>query len=567
MRKATGIKALAVLLLVSGWVSAFATSSVKTPAEVSRFTRYSQHEEISRFLSVLDQQCAELTVKVVGRTLETREYGSKDLYLCILSEEKADRPSGLDRRKPTLMVIAAQHGNEQSAKEAALAFVRDLALGDIRPLLKRINVLVIPQANPYGTRFDQRRNEQGLDLNRDHVKLESPEVEAIHRVFRAWMPEVTLDLHEKGDDFYRVSIGCVSNPNISPLLQRFSREHILEEVGADLERAGIPFHEYLVTQRMGIDSSAGVQYRRDEGSEETMKRFSTTDLNDGRNSLGIYETLSFIQEGASRHDIQTLEERTRWQSAGIRSLARSVSRHAGEIVELVRGLRSELLQRASFLSSEDIVHLRMEYARDERRPVLTIKTFEDMASPVRGVLRVDKKAGDVITARDLDPYPYPARRKVVEVAVENWFPLVRPTLSVPRPLGYVLPADRGEIVETLLKHRIEIMMFTEAAVLEVESYRVRSVVPSAYDYLPPQQLEVDKESRSTIVAKNSFFVSCAQAAANLIPALLEPQSQYGLIRYWKFGLVPEAGDIYPIYRVLRKGELPLVPYRNWDWGN
>ncbi len=78
---------------------------------------------------------------------------------------------------------------------------------------------------------------------------------------------------------------------------------------------------------------------------------------------------------------------------------------------------------------------------------------------------------------------------------------------------------------------------------------------------------MDKESRSTIVAKNSFFVSCAQAAANLIPALLEPQSQYGLIRYWKFGLVPEAGDIYPIYRVLRKGELPLVPYRNWDWGN
>jgi hypothetical protein len=49
-----------------------------------------------------------------------------------------------------------------------------------------------------------------------------------------------------------------------------------------------------------------------------MKRYSTTDLNDGRNSPGIYETFSFVREVASKYDIETLEVRTRYQYYGIR---------------------------------------------------------------------------------------------------------------------------------------------------------------------------------------------------------------------------------------------------------
>ena len=48
-------------------------------------------------------------------------------------------------------------------------------MGELRPLLKSLNFLIMPQTNPYGNWFDRRENEQGLDLNRDHVKLESPE--------------------------------------------------------------------------------------------------------------------------------------------------------------------------------------------------------------------------------------------------------------------------------------------------------------------------------------------------------------------------------------------------------
>jgi hypothetical protein len=557
-------KWICIILVFSLSVTLLLARAVKTPAEESNFTRYSQHDEMSRFLSRLDQLSTELEIRIIGQTLEVRDYPSKDLYLCIITEEGADCAQQLNREKPSFLIVASQHGNEQSAKEAVVWLIRDLSIGEMKSLLKKVNFLVIPQANPYGSWHDQRRNEQDLDLNRDHVKLESPEVMAIHRVFRSWMPEVTLDIHEKGDDFYRVSIGCVSNINIHPWLQEFSRNTILTEVEKKLRKKDITFHEYLVTQRMGIDSSAGVRYREEDlGERQTMKRFSTTDLNDGRNSLGIYETLSFIQEGASRHDVETLRERTRWQYFGIRFLAESVARHGAEIVSMVRGLREDLMERANTYSQEDLVHLRMKYARSESEPELTIESFERSESPVRGILKVDKKAGEPLTLADFEPYPYPSNVKVVKEVEENWFPNVEPVLSVPRPLGYIIPARHQDVVETLLRHGLEVDMFTKDTTLEVEVYQVGNVVPAEYDYLPPQEIEVEKKSLQTIVKREDFYVSCAQAGPNLIPCLLEPESQYGLIRYWKFELVPEVGDIFSFFRYTGEKNLPIISYKKW----
>lgn len=537
-------------------------TTVRTPGEEANYLEYSQHEEIARFLSIVDHLSPEMRVEILGWTEEKRNYSPQELLLCIINEEGVVSSSLLNRNKPTVMVIASQHGNEQSAKEAALALIRDLALGEAKHILKKLNFLIIPQANPYGNFFDQRRNEQDLDLNRDHVKLESPEVTALHQVFRAWMPEVTIDVHEKGDDFYRVSIGCVSNANINSEIQRFSREEILREVEKKLRKKKIPFHEYLVTQPMGIDSSAGVRYRREEvESREMMKRYSTTDLNDGRNSFGIYETFSFIQECASRHDLKTLRERTGWQYLGLRYFIETVASRASEILSLTRKCRNILLKKAMTYSDQDLVHLRMRYMRDEREPQLVIKKFERLTAPARGILKVEKKAGEIITSEDIEPYP--SEYRVTTEVVKNWFPGVEPLVSVPCPLGYIIPGQHEDIVETMLAHGIAVSMFTKSIPLEVEAYRVLEVIPSEYDYLPPKKIEVEKKTHQTVVRKGDYYVSCAQPAANLIPCLLEPQSQYGFIRYWKYRIVPENGELFSILRMVKKIDLPLAPYKNW----
>ncbi|MBS3819301.1 DUF2817 domain-containing protein [bacterium] len=563
IRKFLRFKVLFILCIFLG--SFLYGEPIKTPAEQANYTQYTQYKEIARFLSQIDQISPYVSMKIVGRSKKTENYPARDIFLCVVTEEGIENPSHLNRNKPTFFIIASQHGNEQSAKEAALWLIRDLAEGKLNSLLQEVNFLILPQANPYGTKFDQRRNEQNLDLNRDHVKLEAPEVEAIHRVFRTWMPEVTMDVHEKGDSYYRISIGCVSNANISHPIQKFSRHTILAEVERNLESKNIPFHEYLITQRMGIDSSAGVDYSEKElQNREWMKRYSTTDLNDGRNSLGIYQTFSFIQEGSSRHDLKTLKKRTNWQYWGIRYFAESVGRHGKEILSMANKFRENVRKKAGVYSKQDLVHLRMKYARDKDHPTLTIKKFKKAEERILGVLKVDKKAGDPLTRKDVASYPHPSEYKVVKEVVENWFPLVERTVSVPRPLGYIVPDEHQDLIETMLRHDLKVGVFTKDASIKVESYQITHIVPSKHDYLPPEEIGVEKKEMENLVQEGDYYVSCAQPGANLIPCLLEPQSQYGFIRYWKFNLVPEIGDIFPFYRLDEEQELSVVPYKRWE---
>jgi len=560
-RKCRGL----IVIAVGALGLAAAPALLKTPAEDSGYKQYTQNDAIGRFLSEADVLSRELSVQVVGRTKDVEAFAGREIFLAVLTEEGAARPQDLDRKKPTLLITAAQHGNEQSAKEAALWLIRDLALGEMKPLLAKLNVLIIPQSNPYGNWFDVRRNETGLDMNRDHVKLEAAGVETIHRVFRAWMPEVTIDVHEKGDGYYKVNIGCVSNANISQVLQDYSRRTILAEVEAALRKKNLTFHEYLVTEEMGSTGAAGVAPAAggQAAPREEFTRYSTTDLNDGRNSLGIYETLSFIQEGASRHDLETLGSRTRWQYYGLRFLMESAADHGVEVLKIVRDLRSKLLEKGRIAAAGDLVHLRMDFARDPKNPTLILKKYEETRPQVIGILKVDKKAGETLTTQEVARPPQPPGVKVVSEVVKNWFPNVEPKVSVTRPLGYIIPAKHVDIVETLLRHGIAVDLFIQDKSVEIEAYEVRDIVPATDDYLAPSKIAVEKKAVQTIIKRGDFYVSCGQEAANLVPCLLEPESEFGFIRYWKFGLVPKAGDIFAFFRVVRPQPLLLAPYKPW----
>ncbi len=551
---------LTVLLLWSG----LAAQSQWTPAEACRFTQYSQQRDVARFLSTMSHLAKTVSVQVVGKSREVEGYGSENLFLCVLSQEGASTPSQLNRNKITIMITASQHGNEQSAKEAALQVIRDLALGDLALLLAQANVLVVPQANPFGNRFDRRVNELDLDMNRDHIKMESEGVQAIHRVFRTWMPEVTLDVHERGDNYYNVSLGCVSNINIDQAIQEFSRRRILAAVQKRLAEKKITFFEYLVTEEMGINTAAGAQLKpEDTAGRPIMMRYSTSDINDGRNSLGLYQTFSFIQEASSLHDLKTLAQRTRCQAECIRSFLQTVAANEKEMRGLVTRLRNEVLQQAAVFSPDRQVHLRLDYARDEKEPVLRVNEYETATTEVAGVLTIDKKAGEAVLATELAAYPHPARQKVVAKTVENWFPRVIAKLSVARPLAYVIPARYEEVVETLLRHGVEVSTFTRDVELQVEGYWTNKVTPAKYDYLPPEEIEVNKKTISLLCKAGDYYISCAQPAANLLPCLLEPQSDYGMIRYWKYRLVPEQDHYFAFYRVERPQQPAIMPYQQW----
>ncbi len=147
--------------------------------------------------------------------------------------------------------------------------------------------------------------------------------------------------------------------------------------------------------------------------------------------------------------------------------------------------------------------------------------------------------------------------------VRNWFPEVIPTASIPRPLGYVIPAKYSEVVEALLRQGVAVGMFIQDETIEIEASEVKEVVPAPAEYLAHVKIVIERKPIAAAVREGDFYVSCGQAAAEPVPCLLEPESEYGLIRYWKFALVPQAGSVFAFFRVVKPQTLLLVPYKPW----
>ena len=114
----------------------------------------------------------------------------------VVSKDRAFTPEAARRlRKPIVMLQGGIHAGEIDGKDALLLLLRDLALGLHPAVLDRITLLVVPIYNVDGhervSRFNRsnqdgpvegmgfRTNARGLDLNRDHLKLDSAEARAL----------------------------------------------------------------------------------------------------------------------------------------------------------------------------------------------------------------------------------------------------------------------------------------------------------------------------------------------------------------------------------------------------
>ncbi len=95
--------------------------------------------------------------------------------------------------------------------------------------------------------------------------------------------------------------------------------------------------------------------------------------------------------------------------------------------------------------------------------------------------------------------------------------------------------------------------------MDAEPYTVRDIVLSKEDYVAPAKIDVDIRPGPITVRRGDIYVSVEQPAANLISCLLEPQSEYGLIRYQAYNLVPQKGGVFRFIRVVKR-KPAVAPY-------
>ena len=149
-----------------------------------------KHADLEKYL--LQLRSLGLKVSDVGRSLADRaiyqiEFGRGPLKVLLWSQ---------------------MHGDEPTATSALIDFLaylqknRDKAW--VKSVEEKLTLHAVPMLNPDGAELFQRRNLQGIDINRDARTLATPEGQLLKKLRDEWQPEIGFNLHNQGT---RTSVG------------------------------------------------------------------------------------------------------------------------------------------------------------------------------------------------------------------------------------------------------------------------------------------------------------------------------------------------------------------------
>jgi hypothetical protein len=502
MKKNIFISILLIVIFAS-CKTLIARDMILTPAEKSSFREVSKYADIVTFIHDLDNSSSLLTVETIGHSVEGRN---------VYALKFSTTTFGSDKSKIRVLIHAQQHGNEQSGKEGALLIARELLKPENSVIFDHIDLAIVPQVNPDGSEKNIRRNGNNVDLNRNHLIMTEPEVLALHKLFDKYLFEVTMDVHEYfpySKEWerlgYRKNSDILLGFNTHPLIPESIREYQLKKcwpyLSSQLESKGVSNSIYSPGGPPEID----------------YVRFSTFDINDGRQSFGIQNTFSFIQEGLNGEDgyVENLAHRAYSQSQGIYFLLKYVSEHYIEIKSTV-----ETLRRTQSLT-ESIIPLRMEHMPDGSKfnmPVYSYKTGKDST-----------------------------------LVVNDFRPKVVPTLTIQRPSGYLFPKSDLKLIDWIIRQGFEITPFSVKNPIMEELY-IKSIdsIDFERDIIAAANVEEKEIQKSSINIDDYIYVSTKQLKGHLLIIGVEPQSELGIATYPQFSYLMKAESIYPVIRIREK---------------
>src|SRR5215813_9447639 len=243
-RKTMRIFAAVAALLLLNLMSQAQNETLKSRAEQTNYEETSRYDDVLRFFDELQKESPLVRVQSFGTSVEGRALPLVVLSDPPISDPRDARASG----KPVVFVFANIHAGEVEGKEAMQHVARRIVLGNLRPLLEKLIILIAPIYNADGNEkisvqnrtlqngplggVGTRENARGLDLNRDYMKLESPEAQGLVRLFNRWDPHLTVDLHTTNGSYhgYHLTYAPPLNPNADPGLIAFEREKMLPAI-------------------------------------------------------------------------------------------------------------------------------------------------------------------------------------------------------------------------------------------------------------------------------------------------------------------------------------------------
>ena len=523
----------------------------KSRAEISNYEETSRYEDVMRFIAELQKLTDQLRVESFGKTEEGR-----DLPLMVFSNPPIAQPrEARASGKPVVFVQANIHAGEVEGKEAMLHLSRRIVAGDLKTLLDKLIILVAPIYNADGNEringtnrtaqngpiggVGTRENAKGMDLNRDYMKLESPEANALVGLMNRWDPHLTVDLHTTNGSYhgYHLTYSPTLNPNADARLIAFGRNKMLPAITRTLQlkhKFRTYFYgNYATKERMNreldnfeIQRSGRAAQPADKPETRIWRTFDHKPMF-GNNYVGLRNRLTILSEAYSYLDFKG---RIAVTEAFVEEIFKYSALHAAEITALINRVDTDAV-RGKLPAKGVAFEIK---PLDKPVPIL-VGEVKKLKNPRNGK-DMTAMVEDKFTPTLMPDYGLFAATKSNEV-----------------PRAYIFKSEAGlkTIIAKLQAHGIAIEELTEPLNAEVESFVIDSVNKAARAFQGHAEVKLKGRTQKEAInfPAGSILVRTTQPLASLIFYLLEAESDDGFVRWNFLDSYLEKGKTYPIYKL------------------
>jgi zinc carboxypeptidase len=492
--------------------------SLSTLAELSNFKQTGRLTEV-------DALCREFAV-TWPEAVRSFEYGrsseGRSMRVLLASRSGALTAVELRARKiPVLMIQAGIHPGESDGKDAGFIALRELLEGSAAKL-DDIALLFVPAFNADGHervgrwgRPNQngpeetgwRTTGQNLNLNRDYMKADTPEMRAMLHLIDEWDPLICADLHVTDGADFEPDVSIQGEPiNQGDENLRASGREIRDAVIARLAELGSLPLDFYPDLSVTDDPSSG---------------FALT-VYSPRFSIGYFPQRNRFTLLVETHSWKDYATRVSIMRNTVLSLCELVGRHGSRWLDLVQQADAV----ATTLSGSEVV---LDYASPWREPAeaggATVARGDDGARLIdfRGYTYTRKPSaisGDLVTVYD------PATPQIWRVPLRD---AVTPSFVVTAPAGfYVVPVPFApDIADRLDAHGIEFEWLASARPsVPAQTFRADTVTfsPAPFEGRMRAAVRGAWADDPVSLLAGSLVVPVAQKLSRLVLALFEPQA-------------------------------------------
>jgi len=516
------------------------TDSLVITPERTAFQRTSTYADVVKFLNEVKKLSTDVHVFSMGKSLE-----GKEIPVAVLANPQITSPA--EAKASGKMVIYIQgniHAGEVEGKESVMILMRDILLGSKKYLLENLVILFAPiyntdsndkmgketrssqEGSPVET--GQRENSQGLDLNRDGMKMEALETRALfHNVIVPWDPQIFADLHTTNGTWHAYSLTWApsyhsageyapydyTNNIMLPAITKTVHEKYDLQLG--------PYGDYSVSEGWPLKNfytyNHHPRYLVNQFGLRNRMAILSEAFSHERFYQRINSTYIFISEILEYANSHTAEIKATNKSAE-QAAVKNVTDHAGKVKKGVQFKMVPLQQLNNFL------------------------TYDYFPITDPGGKKKYIRTGKMVKYDDVNYY---ARFDAVAES------------TVPR--GYVIPAAFAPIVDNLIMHGVKVDTLTKNQAFSGEIFKIDSMLKEKNGFQKHNfaSLKGNFISASQKFKKGDFVIDMAQPLSNLIFYLLEPQSDDGLATWNFFDLYLENAGIatkkvdYPVFKYFK----------------